>query len=115
MLLTAYRVAPTVYRLRAGTTVDSYGDPVESWTAPERTPLKGATIQNISIVEDDGVTRHVTRRRKTLYAPGAVDLRKDDRIESNGEVWRVDGDPVTRAGLASAVYTTAELERVSIG
>lgn len=114
MLLTPYTL-PTVYRLRAGMTVDSYGDPVESWTTPERTPLRGATVQNLSIVEDDGVSRHITRRRKTLYAPGTVDLRKEDRIEADGEIWKVDGDPVIRAGLATTVYTTAELERVSIG
>jgi head-tail adaptor len=115
MLLTAYRRAPSVYRLRPGSTTDSYGDPVESWDEPERVLLRNATVQSVSVVEDEGVARHIFRGQKTLYAPGAVDLTAADRIEVDGEVWKVDGDPVTRAGLASTVYTTATLERVSIG
>ncbi|QPX62342.1 head closure Hc1 [Arthrobacter phage Tbone] len=115
MLLTAYRRASSVYRLRPGTKTDSYGDTVESWDAPERTLLRGATVQSVSVVEEEGTVRHVLRGEKTLYAPGVVDLTANDRIEVDGEIWRVDGDPVPRAGLASAVYTTAALERVSIG
>lgn len=115
MLLTAYRRAPSVYRLRPGTKLDSYGDPVESWDTPERTLLRGASVQSVSVVEEEGTVRHVLRGEKTLYAPGDVDLTANDRIEVDGEIWRVDGDPVTRAGLASTVYTTAALERISIG
>ncbi|QOP65139.1 head closure Hc1 [Arthrobacter phage Phives] len=115
MLLTAYRRAPSVYRLRPGTKLDSYGDPVESWDTPERVLLRGASVQSVSVVEEEGVARHITRGQKTLYAPGAVDLTASDRVEVAGEVWQVDGDPVTRSGLASTVYTTAALKRISIG
>ncbi|QOP65070.1 head closure Hc1 [Arthrobacter phage Adumb2043] len=115
MLLTAYRRAPSVYRLRAGTKTDSYGETVESWTTPERSLLRGATVQTVSVVEEEGVARHITKGQKRLYAPGAVDLTAADRIEVDGEIWQVDGDPVARAGLASTVYTTAALKRVSIG
>lgn len=115
MLLTAYTRAPAVYRLRPGTTTDSYGDPVESWDAPERVLLRGASVQSVSVVEDEGVERRIIRGQKTLFVPGAVDLTADDRVEVAGEVWKVDGDPVTRAGLASTVYTTAALTSVSIG
>jgi hypothetical protein len=114
MLLSSV-TAPPVYRLRAGVAVDSYGDPVESWDAPERVRLKGASVQNVSVIEEEGTARHIIRGRKTLYAPGRVDLTAHDRIEAGGEVWKVAGDPVVRAGLASCVYTTAELERVTIG
>ncbi|CCQ44316.1 hypothetical protein ARTSIC4J27_240 [Pseudarthrobacter siccitolerans] len=115
MLLTSYRKVPSVYRLRPGAGVDSYGDPVESWDAPERVLLRGATVQSVSVVEDEGTTRHVIRGEKTLYAPGSVDLTAADRIECNGQIWRVEGDPVVRRGLASTVYTTAALERITIG
>lgn len=115
MLLTDYRRAPSVYRLRPGTVTDSYGDPVESWTTPDRVLLRGATVQSVSVVEDEGTARHVIRGEKSLYAPGAVDLTAEDRIECDGQIWRVDGDPVVRRGLASTVYTTASLERVTIG
>lgn len=115
MLLSAYKQTPSVYRLRAGTTTDSYGDPVESWTAPDRFLLRGARVQHVTTVEEEGTERRVIRGETTLYAPGAVDLTRDDRIEVGSEVWRVDGEPVVRAGLASTVYTTATLARVSIG
>ncbi|UDL14616.1 head-to-tail stopper [Arthrobacter phage KeAlii] len=115
MLLTAYKKTPSVYRLRAGTTTDSYGDPVESWDNPQRTLLRGATVQNEKTTEEDGQARRVIRSEFVLFAPGAVDLTSDDRIEAEGRIWRVDGDPVVRRGLASTVYTTASLERVTIG
>jgi head-tail adaptor len=113
MLLTSYKVTPAVYRLRAGSTVDSYGDPVESWTAPQRTLLKGATVQDVNTEEVEGATRTLVRGEKALYAPGAIDLTEDDRIEVDGVVWRVNGLPNVRRGLASSVYTTATLTRVS--
>lgn len=115
MLLTAYTKTPAVYRLRAGVTTDSYGDPVESWDSPERFLLRGASVQTVSTVEDEGTTRHIIRGEKTLHAPGSPSLTSGDRIEVGGEIWRVDGDPVVRRGLASTVYTTASLERITIG
>lgn len=106
---------PTVTRLRPGSGTDSYGDPVESWDAPARFALKGATVQDVSVIEDEGTVRHIIRGQKTLYIPGAADLTAADRVEIDGEVWRVDGPPKIRAGLASAVYTTAALTLVTIG
>lgn len=113
MLLTSYTVVPTIYRLRAGVGVDSYGDPVESWDAAERVPLRGATVQDqrVGTEEIEGVVRHIIRDEKVLFVPGAADLTASDRIEVSGEVWRVNGAPNVRAGLASSVYTTATLSR----
>lgn len=113
MLLTSYKIAPSVYRLRAGVTEDSYGDPVESWDVPERVRLKGATVQDVNAEEVDGATRRLIRGEKVLFAPGKVDLTENDRIEVSGEVWRVNAPPTIRSGLASTVYTTASLTRNS--
>jgi hypothetical protein len=107
MLLTAYRQVPSVYRLRAGTATDSYGDPIESWTTPERVLLKGATVQDEKS-EEEG---RVIRGEKVLFVPGEVDLTEGDRIEFRGEQWRVNGDPTVKAGLASRSFTTATLTR----
>lgn len=115
MLLTAYRKAVTPYRLRATAGTDSYGDPVESWATPDRLKLKGATVQDVSTVETEGVTKRVIKGETTLFAPGAVDVKAEDRIEVGDEVWRVDGDPAVKAGLASAVFTVATLKRVTSG
>ena len=107
--------ARPVYRLRAGVTEDSYGDPVESWDTPERVRIPGASVQDVSVVEDNGVSRRINRGERTLYAPGAIDLTKDDRVEVDGEVWQVDGTPEARRGLASGTFTTARLTQISIG
>ena len=115
MILTAPAYAPVVTRLRAGATTDSYGDPVESWDTPERFVLRGASVQDVSVVEEDGVTRRVLRGVRTLYVPGAADLTAEDRVEVSGEVWTVDGKPEVRRGLASSVYTTARLAQTTIG
>lgn len=113
MLLTAYKVAPAVYRLRPGATEDSYGDPVESWDAPERVRLKGATLQDAHVyeAETESPVAHIVRGEKALFVPGVADLTEHDRIEVRGEVWRVNGVPTVRHGLGSASYTTAALTR----
>jgi hypothetical protein len=104
---------PPVYRLRAGVGVDSYGDPVESWDAPDRLILRGATVQDLSTVEDEGPAKRVIRGEKVLFAPGLADVRAEDRIEHRGEVWKVNGDPIVKRGLASAPFTFAALDRVT--
>lgn len=113
MLLTSYRIAPTVYRLRAVASVDSYGDPVESWDAPERVKLTGATVQDVRTEETEGAVRRIIRGEKVLFVPGDADLTENDRVEVSGEIWRVNGPPSVKQGLASRVYTTATLTRSS--
>ena len=107
MLLTAYRKLPSVYRLRAGSGTDSYGDPVESWTTPERVLLKGAILQDATS-EETGAILH---SQKLLLVPGKADLTEADRIEHDGEQWRVNGLPTVKTGLASRSFTVASLTR----
>ncbi len=109
MLLNRYRVLETVTRLRPGTALDSDGDPVESWLTPDRLPLRAAQIQDGSSEEDE----QTLSGEKKLFAPGRVDVLAEDRIEVGAEVWRVNGVPVVRSGLASGLFTTAHLTRVS--
>jgi hypothetical protein len=107
VLLTAYRIARPVYRLRAGSGVDSYGDPVESWTTPDRYLLKGAILQDAKS-EETGAILH---SEKVLLVPGEPDLTEADRIEHDGDAWRVNGVPTTKTGLASRTFTVATLTR----
>lgn len=110
MLLTPSRPR-YVTRLRATVAEDSYGDPVTSWEYSERFPFR-AEVQAVSSTDAEGSARVILRDERALFAPGAPDLRHDDRVEVDGEVWRVDGDPLTfSGGLASPVYTTATLRR----
>jgi hypothetical protein len=115
MLLTSYRVTPAVYRLRAGTTTDSYGDPVEDWSNPERTPLPGASVQFVEAVEEDGVIRYIRQDERVLFAPGAPEITREDRIEVDGEIWRVHGTPNYRRGLASTAFVTVALTQANSG
>lgn len=112
ILLRAPRTTRVVVRLRPGTSTDLRGETVESWARPDRAPLKGATVELTSTTEADG-TRRVLRDERTLRFPRAVDLRAEDRVEIDGEVWRVDGEPFVERGLARGVETRAALVRLS--
>jgi hypothetical protein len=112
MLLSPSRNSPAIYRVRPRVTTDSYGDPVEDWSNPERLELKRASTQAVTSTDSDGVTVHVSRNERKLFVPGTPDLVDSDRVEIKGEMWRVDGDPETRAGLAASTLTTAILTRL---
>lgn len=102
---------PTVVRLRPTSVPDSYGDPVESWDVPERTVLRGAFTQDRDSLEvtGDGRTRVVTRR--VLYAYGDAALTAADRVEVDGVVHLIDGEPAVHRSRTRPVYTSASLVR----
>jgi head-tail adaptor len=102
-----------IYRLRCAITMDSYGSPHEDWSAPYRHRLPGARVQDVSNNEVEGIERRLIRGERLLFVPGRCDLTDDDRVDVGGEIWRVSAYPTVRVGLASAVYTTATLVRVS--
>lgn len=114
MLLTGKSEQP-IYRLRAAIVEDSYGDTSEDWRNPGRVPIRGASAQTVSTDETEGVARRVLEDERVLYVPRREDLTAEDRIEVDGDVWRIDGDPIVRRGLASAAYTTAKLRRITGG
>jgi hypothetical protein len=103
--------ARPVYRLRPGTSLDYDGDPVESWDAPARDRLRGAVVQDVTSTEKDGVVRRLTESERRLLVPGRADLHRDDRVEVDGGIWRVDGDPVTRRSESMGTFTSAQLVR----
>lgn len=111
-MLLSSRASATVTRLRAGTTLDSDGDPVESWAVPVRALLRGAQVQPVSSTEDDGA-RRLIEGEALLIVPGSPDLKATDRVEVGAEVWRVNGTPVVRRGLASGSYTSVALTRIA--
>ncbi|QNO12671.1 head-to-tail stopper [Arthrobacter phage Snek] len=113
MLLSSPGPKTPVYRLRAVAALDSYGDPIESWAAPAKTRLFGARVQDTKTDEEDSTGRRIVRGEKTLFAPGVADLTEDDRIEYEGQIWRVNGVPSVRRGLGSLSFTTAYLTRSS--
>lgn len=112
MLLNAPGRKP-VYRLRPGTKLDSYGDPVDDWANPVRVRLPGAKVEHAETVEEDNVVRRVLRDERVLFVPGSPELAASDRVEVDGETWRVNGTPNRRRGLASSAYTTAVLTQTT--
>lgn len=113
MLFTAGTTTPAVYRLRSTSALDSDGDSVESWDTPERTLLRAAVVQPVSTKEEDGVIRRLVSDEYLLLVPGFPDLKATDRVEYEGDVWRIDGTPIRRRAQGSGSYTTAPLTRVA--
>lgn len=111
--------SPRVYRVRPGTTTDSDGDSVESWENPDRLRLRNVTLQESSSEDEDGLaqrslgSKRLTRSGRKIFVPYAADIVANDRIEIDGQLWRVDGNPNPRRGLATSVYTTVTLARLS--
>lgn len=101
----------TAYRLRARVAEDSRGEVVRSWTDPERVRIPRATFRRRSSTELADVDGSRLAADAALYIVGAFDLEPDDRIEADGEVWRVDGEPLVRRGLGSQTFTSAALAR----
>lgn len=102
---------PPVYRLRAVDRVDSVGDTVRDWAEPARDVLKGADVQEVSSREADGTIVRLDGERRLLIDGPRPDLTATDRIEYLGEVWRIDGEPLTKPALAMATLTVARLIR----
>jgi head-tail adaptor len=99
------RPGAPVYLLRARTRLDTYGDPVEDWDDPERILIPGAVIQSVASTEEGGDLTHT----RNLFCRGALDVTAEDRIEAEGQVWRVDGDARVRHGLSVGTYTRLRL------
>lgn len=113
ILTTSSLIGPAVYRLRATSGTDSYGDPVEDWAEPERTKLRNAVVQVPKSEEDESPTANVVVADRVLVVDGVADLTSSDRIEYEGEIWRIDGEPVVRRGFVLGKQTSANLRRVS--
>jgi head-tail adaptor len=109
VILGAVTPRAVIYRLRPTTSLDSLGDPVESWEAPERTRLRRAECQTAAEAETGLLLEHERR----LFVAGVADLTAADRIEAEGETWLVDGTPVVRRALAAGTVTVAKLTRLS--
>lgn len=105
-----------VVLVHAGEITDSYGDVVESWAEEDviRTPLPGAFVQYRSSTETASSGRVAVTVDALLIAPGDPGLHEADRVEVDGETWRVDGRPALRRGFGGAhLHTAASLTRVT--
>jgi hypothetical protein len=108
-VLTSANVSP-VTRLRPTPGVDSVGDRVLSWASPTRSPIPHASVTSLTSAADGS---RITGRG-LLVIVGEFDLAATDRVEHEGRVWRIDGDPLIRRSLASGVLVEANLARVEV-
>lgn len=99
------------YRLRPAVKEDSYGDSVDDWGDPQRVRIPRADFQEGPNAEREGV-RRLLEGEGLLLIVGRFDLTADDRVEVNGDVWRVHAKPLVRKSLATGNLTVAELRRV---
>lgn len=119
MLRETNRQSP-VYLLLPSDTTDSYGDPILSWDDPVRIAIPGAEIQRNTTEDKDVNTGTQTDRLGKLIATGRelatyrlVD--ETSRVEQDGKVWRVTGEPNIKIGLLSGnTHLTASLTRTTV-
>lgn len=122
MLRETNRQSP-VYLLRPSETTDSYGEPVYDWATPVRLVIPGAELQRNSTEDKDLATGTQTDRLGKMIATGRGPemliyslVNESSRIEQDGKVWRVTGEPNIKQGLINGnTHLTASLTRTTVG
>lgn len=110
-----------VYLLQPRSTTDSYGDPILSWADPIRIRIPGGEIQRNSTEDKDVATGTQTDRLGKFLATGReVDIYRlideSSRLEQDGKVWRVTGEPDLTIGVMSGnTHLSASLTRTTVG
>lgn len=122
MLRETNRQSP-VYLLLPRRTTDSYGDPIFDWANPQRVPIPGAEIQRNTTEDKDLATGTQTDRLGKMIATGRgpemliySQVTESSRIEQDGKVWRITGEPNIKQGLINSnTHLTASLTRTTVG
>lgn len=122
MLRETNRQSP-VYLLLPSKTEDSYGDPVYDWNTPQRIVIPGAEVQRNTTEDKDLATGTQTDRLGKMIATGRgpemliyAQVNESSRIEQDGKVWRITGEPNIKQGLINGnTHLTASLTRTTVG
>lgn len=122
MLRETSRQAP-VYLLVPTETLDSYGDPVLDFVNVTRVIIPGAEIQRNTTEDKDLATGTQTDRLGKMIATGRGPelsiyrlVDETSRVEQDGKVWRVTGEPNIKQGLINSnTHLTASLTRTTVG
>lgn len=121
MLRETSRQSP-VYLLLPSTGTDSYGDPLPSWDSPTRVEIPGAELQRNATEDKDVNSGTQTERLGKMIATGRGPemlvysmVNESARIEQDGKVWRVTGEPNIKQGLINGnTHLTASLTRTTV-
>jgi hypothetical protein len=81
-------------RVRAAQVPDPYNpsSPGEDWTAASRVDLAGWFDSTVSTDQVDPV-RSETLTTTQLFLPTSADVQRGDRVEFQGDTWKVTGFP----------------------
>ncbi|MEO2133384.1 MULTISPECIES: hypothetical protein [unclassified Microbacterium] len=109
-MLTSITSPYPVYRLRPGRRTDSVGDEVTSWDTPTSKRIPRAVVDDAQ----GGTTQGRIDGTADLLIIGAFDIVSGDRVEYRGEVWRIDGKPITRRSLATGDVVEVRLKRLEV-
>lgn len=122
MLRETNRQSP-VYLLLPSNALDSYGDPVLDWNTLVRVAIPGAELQRNTTEDKDLATGTQTERLGKMIATGRgpdlliyAQVDETSRIEQDGKVWRITGEPNIKQGLINGnTHLTASLTRTTVG
>lgn len=122
MLRETNRQSP-VYLLLPSDKTDSYGDPLSDWSDPTKVVIPGAEIQRNTTEDKDLATGTQTDRLGKMIATGRAGelaiyrlVDHGSRLEQDGKVWRVTGEPNIKQGLINSnTHLTASLTRTTVG
>lgn len=121
MLRETSRQSP-VYLLIPSPGTDSYGDPLPSWDNPTRVEIPGAELQRNATEDKDVNSGTQTERLGKMIATGRgpemlvySQVNENSRIEQDGKVWRITGEPNIKQGLINGnTHLTASLTRTTV-
>ncbi|NJQ04289.1 hypothetical protein [Streptomyces lonarensis] len=85
----------TLTRLRAPETTDTYGNPTRDWSAAGRLEMPGWRVQPMQgsrATAAETIPREGLARMRRCFGPPGADVLTTDRVEWQGETWRIEGD-----------------------
>jgi len=82
----------TIIRLRATTATDDHGNDVPDWSAPGRKPIRGCAVEP-GAPQEYLIGRDASRVQWFIMAPARTDVKGSDRVEWQGVVYEVSGEP----------------------
>ena len=100
----------SITRLRPSTTTER-GSAISDWSNPDTLVISECSVQpTTTSLSQDGRVLGVTDGL-TVYAPADADVQAGDRIEYNGDVYTINGDPLIWPAAGKLDHIQLNLER----
>jgi hypothetical protein len=103
----------TLVVVHAGTVLDPYNNVTRDWAGATRTTVRGVVQGESSLEATDGRDQTVTTYR--CFLPAGTAVTAQDRLEWNGLVLEVDGDPFSWKAPGSALDHVEVVGKVVAG